>query len=422
MLVQTLVTSGIINRFISLSVDTLQLLSAITWGGAVAAAALFAADVIEDGKLDPGHRRLLRLSVLWVGLVTPFYLFAGGPLRALVPPLYYLSYVPVLALFAWTMTVAFRRGSRAVRFQIAAWLPIMITGSVRIASSLGATETPLDLQFQQHLSIALEVIITSLGVADRFMLIRRQRDRARAEARLFEDLAERDPLTGLLNRRWIEARYEALHAAGYQSMAVLDIDLFKRINDAHGHLVGDAVLRAAADALSPDDDTIVVRLGGEEFLLLLRGSDIAGRAERRRRAIAVRVSAAVPGLHQIVTASMGLVERTDTANARADFAATLFALRQPALRCQARRPQPHDERAGPQLCSAGARNRRLTGLAHFACSRRSGWPFRLRKAGPSGKYRVRSKAHVQAHQAIPRSGGMLVLAPLACRSLPRRHR
>jgi GGDEF domain-containing protein len=49
-------------------------------------------------------------------------------------------------------------------------------------------------------------------------------------------------------------------------------------------------------------------MGGEEFLILLRGNDVASRAERRRQAISARVAADVPGLDRLVTASMGMVE------------------------------------------------------------------------------------------------------------------
>ncbi|MCA1660692.1 MAG: GGDEF domain-containing protein [Novosphingobium sp.] len=310
MLLQTLITSGLINRFVAFSVSQLALTQTAAFGAAVAAAALFTADLIEPEKLDRLHRRLLAAMVPWIAAFTAFYLLADGPLRGIAPTIYYASYIPVLALFAWVMAVALRRGSRAVRFQIAAWIPLMAVGSVRIASVLGAAAAPLDLDFEQQLAFVLEVLISGLGVVDRFMVLRRQRDQALFEARVLEQAVERDPLTGLINRRGIEQRFADCRSRGFRTMAVLDLDHFKTVNDTHGHGVGDDVLRAVAHALAPDDDTIVVRLGGEEFLLLLRGRDAAARAERRREAISTRVAADVPGLERIVTASMGLVEQT----------------------------------------------------------------------------------------------------------------
>lgn len=323
MLVHTLVTSGLINRFVSLNLDQLSIVSAVTVGGGMAAASLFSADLVEPGKLDPIHRRLLRGVGLWVAPWTAFYLFADGGFRPYSAPLYLASFLPLIALFVWSMTVAKRRGSRAVNYQIAAWLPVMATAAIRIVSALGATDAPIEMLVAQHYAMGMEVLITSLGVFDRLLAIRRQRDLAMADLRIVEDRSERDPLTGLLNRRAVERRFETLRAEGYRTMAVIDLDKFKSVNDTYGHVTGDTVLRVTAEALEPDADTLAIRMGGEEFMLLLRGKDAAGRAERRRQAIAVRISAQVPGLDRVVTASMGIVEQPHSGDLRADFA-TLY--------------------------------------------------------------------------------------------------
>jgi len=319
MIVQTLVTSGLINRFATLSVASLCVLSAVSWGGGIAAAALFSADFMEPGKLMARHRKALRLTAVWIPCWTAFYLLADGPLRSWAAPLYFLSFIPVLGIFTWVMTAAKRRGSRAVNFQIAAWLPIMLVGAIRILSMLGLTGSVLELQLEQHAALGLEVIITTLGAADRFVTMRRQRDRAWAQSRRFEELAERDPLTGLFNRRGVEERFAELHADGFDTMAVIDLDNFKQVNDLHGHAKGDDVLRAAALALAPDEDTLAMRMGGEEFILLLRGKDVLARAERRRQAIALRIAAEVDGLERVVTASMGLVQHPPGGAIMCDF-------------------------------------------------------------------------------------------------------
>ncbi|WP_338467383.1 diguanylate cyclase [Novosphingobium sp. ZN18A2] len=309
MLVQTLATSGLFNIFLDLPLLALRYASAFSFGIGIAAAAAFSADLIEAGKLRVVERRLLRLSGVWIAVWTGVYLFASGPLRPWGWMAYYASFVPVLVLFAWTMTAARMKRSRAVNFQIVAWAPFMLVGLGRIASALGLTAHPLELQVEQHIAIAWEVIIAALGVADRFMIIRRQRDRAVSQARMLGLRAERDALTGLLNRRGLEEKLPELRRKGFRAMALVDLDHFKLVNDRHGHAVGDKVLAAVADALSPDKDTVAVRLGGEEFVLLFAGDDIEVRAERRRQAIPGRVASAVPGLDAIVTASMGLVIR-----------------------------------------------------------------------------------------------------------------
>ncbi|HZU64940.1 MAG TPA: diguanylate cyclase [Novosphingobium sp.] len=312
MLLQTLVTSGLINAIARFTVGEISILSGFTLGGGIAAAALFSANLIEEGKLDPLHRRLLAVAGGWIMAGVLVYLWGaslpgiGEALRPYVWTVYYAQYLPVLALFVWTITVALLRGSRAVRFQIVAWAPFMVLGLVRIGSSLGLAPVPMEMASQQHLCITWEVIVTALAVVDRFMTLKRERDDAQAEIRLMATLVDQDPLTGLLNRRALESRFAELQRAGFRAMAVIDLDHFKAINDTHGHAMGDAVLKIVAEVLASDRHTISVRMGGEEFLLLMAGNDIAERAERRRQAISVRVSAKLPGLDRMVTASMGL--------------------------------------------------------------------------------------------------------------------
>jgi len=98
-------------------------------------------------------------------------------------------------------------------------------------------------------------------------------------------LAETDPLTGLLNRRAFFARAQAaadkVGPHGRMSAILADIDHFKRINDTHGHDVGDTVLQAAAKILGSEG--IVGRLGGEEFAIVLPHKSLEeGEAHARR--------------------------------------------------------------------------------------------------------------------------------------------
>jgi diguanylate cyclase len=111
-------------------------------------------------------------------------------------------------------------------------------------------------------------------------------------------LAHQDALTGLANRRALEVRLVAelsRHGRSGQPLAMLliDIDHFKRVNDRHGHAVGDEVLRAVAAVLARTcrRSDLVVRFGGEEFLLLLPETGEAGAeqaAEKLRAAVAAQ--------------------------------------------------------------------------------------------------------------------------------------
>jgi diguanylate cyclase (GGDEF)-like protein len=85
-----------------------------------------------------------------------------------------------------------------------------------------------------------------------------------------------DPLTGLPNRRELIERISQLLAQQQPlALAVIDLDHFKRINDEHGHLAGDAVLRdfGALAASQAQRGEVIGRWGGEEFLALLPGAD-----------------------------------------------------------------------------------------------------------------------------------------------------
>jgi diguanylate cyclase (GGDEF)-like protein len=146
---------------------------------------------------------------------------------------------------------------------------------------------------------------------------RRERDQLREQA-------DRDWLTGLHNRRYLARQLQSAppHRPDVPlALAVLDLDRFKQINDRFGHEAGDRVLvgvaRLLCDALREND--IVVRNGGEEFLLVMPATDLnhgAAACERVRRAIETADWTDVAdGL--TVTASIGLAVAEDPAEIHA---------------------------------------------------------------------------------------------------------
>jgi len=106
----------------------------------------------------------------------------------------------------------------------------------------------------------------------------------RKAQRTLEQIATHDSLTGLANRRLFERSLEIEFARGARQsspvgLIMLDIDFFKRYNDAYGHVAGDHCLTQVAQVLkncSQRKSDLAVRYGGEEFAVLLPGNDING--------------------------------------------------------------------------------------------------------------------------------------------------
>lgn len=138
---------------------------------------------------------------------------------------------------------------------------------------------------------------------------------ARERIAQLEELAHVDELTGVLNRRGFQrelARARSyVERYGVPVMLVLaDLDHFKQINDSHGHLAGDAVLRGVARLLQGNvrASDVVARVGGDEFALLLWHADLASAAQAlikmQQRLGAARIDHA--GQSFVIEASLGL--------------------------------------------------------------------------------------------------------------------
>ena len=154
-------------------------------------------------------------------------------------------------------------------------------------------------------------ILTGLRIRQLMVSLERQNQ-------LLSDLALKDPLTQLLNRRAMESilTTEVARAARFGKpicVGIGDIDHFKNVNDTYGHLSGDKVIKAIGDVLRQSTRTMdtVARYGGEEFVIILPESEEAGCrhvAERIRQEIEAMTTQA-DGSDQIikVTISLGFV-------------------------------------------------------------------------------------------------------------------
>lgn len=151
--------------------------------------------------------------------------------------------------------------------------------------------------------------LTILGMA----LQNRQLVQAEHSRLLWQEAAHRDHLTGLINRRGFVPRLQDLHKQAVRhgktySLAILDLDHFKNINDTHGHQSGDEVLCVAAAVIANNCRPIdsIARLGGEEFVILfpeLKAQETVSALERIRSEFE---NSKVPGRHESISATVSI--------------------------------------------------------------------------------------------------------------------
>ena len=221
-----------------------------------------------------------------------------------------------------------RAGNRYGWYFLAGWVPLNIATSMRGLQAAGLLAAPASSVYLYALGAVWEALVLTMGIADRVLSFRRERDQARK-------LAERDGLTGVLNRRAVERQLRAMTSearAGGNGVGVLfvDVDHFKSINDNHGHPAGDACLVAVAQRLQAElrDSDQLGRWGGEEFVILLPGASLenahhtSDRILRRVAAEPVRVQDAGVSM----TVSIGIAvfdplhDEAETVLQRADAA------------------------------------------------------------------------------------------------------
>ena len=167
-------------------------------------------------------------------------------------------------------------------------------------------------------------------------------------------LVTHDPLTELPNRRHFTEQVDAAIASAQEqglalSLCIVDVDLFKPINDGYGHVAGDGVLQELARRLrrQPLEGELAARIGGEEFALLLPGRSLAeaiARAEALRREVEDLPFSIEQKDHRI-TVSVGVADlrpgRSERSTLMRAADAALYAAKSSGRNC-VRSPQPSD--------------------------------------------------------------------------------
>ena len=190
---------------------------------------------------------------------------------------------------AWTLSVA--GGSMTALERTLPWLILLVGGALTfcVATVLRNTTRRRDAA----LELASERSAELAASLERVEQANRELEQTHAEA---ERLSREDPVTGIFNRRHfgeVLARELSDERRGTAAVLLLDLDHFKRVNDEHGHLMGDAVLQTVSDRIASvlREEDCLARWGGEEFAVLAPAIDrdgVLALAERAREALAER--------------------------------------------------------------------------------------------------------------------------------------
>ncbi len=282
---------------------------------------------------------LLR-SLLLLGLMfVPLSLLLGmGPAVSIAAG---LGLSAALTLFgcAWA---SWRAGVTVAPLYLLAWGAFLLGCIAYALLAFGVLPANFLTEYAIQIGSAMEVLLLSFVLAYRIKLLKEENERVQREAtetletrvidrteelnRALEQLSaaneqlallsEEDKLTGAKNRHYFDARFDeawrnAERGGNAISLLLIDIDHFKLINDRHGHLIGDQVLRevaAAVRAVLVRSTDVLVRFGGEEFIVMLPHAELEGALEvaQRVKAQIEQVSMHSTGEQLTVRVSIGI--------------------------------------------------------------------------------------------------------------------
>ncbi len=262
-------TSGMLSQWVpQFDNNDRQRLNAVLLGGCGASVLIFARYFFER-RVFAGWLGTASTIVTGALLGTTLIFAVLAPWRILMlDRLCIASYAMLMLLVPLVLYRAWRERSNFLWIFAIAWGLPVATACLRVAHGLGWIGWYFWLDQSTIMSMGLEAVLSSIGIAYRLRLLQRQRDEARVQEVAARTLADTDPLTGLLNRRAFLAG--AIGREGAQTLLIADLDHFKGINETIGHDGGDDVLRSFARALAAavPAGALVARIGGEEFAVI----------------------------------------------------------------------------------------------------------------------------------------------------------
>jgi diguanylate cyclase (GGDEF)-like protein len=193
--------------------------------------------------------------------------------------IYTLTFVPLPAIFLCYLWNGWRHRDPFLGYFLLAWSGPAVSVMLRMLYSLDILPHHPLIENSTLMGLAFEALVSSLAIGHRVRLIAQARDRAQISEVHALAMADTDPMTGLLNRRAFLRKL--LEKQSQWTLVLIDIDHFKRVNDALGHDGGDDVIVRFAKMLSDHapGGSLVARLGGEEFAIAWRGDLMLVEAE-----------------------------------------------------------------------------------------------------------------------------------------------
>lgn len=233
----------------------------------------FTIDYLEIKKLKP--KLMIAFKVALAANAATAVAVLLLPYSIGFPVSFGVAAVTVVMLLAAGL-ITRRAGSRPAQFYNTAWSILLLGSLVKLLAMAGVFPQNMFTNHTWQLGSALEVLLLSLGLADRINDLREERMSALQQAFEFEKIAHTDRLTGLYNRTYFEREfkqhkeYSQRNPNSHFGLFIIDLIGLKSINDNYGHGAGDQAIRMTARILKSlcRQSDVVARIGGDEYAII----------------------------------------------------------------------------------------------------------------------------------------------------------
>ena len=237
---------------------------------------LFVEEVLRGPGVSRYFTRIMYAGAAALGLVALLYALDVIHVHTVSRVIGTLGLLPALMGLPGAISRA-RRGDAIGWYFLAAWLGYFVTTAIMVGVIRGYIDASLWTLHAFQAGATLDMVLFMRVLGLRMRAIHNEARSAVRERDTFVSMAHTDPLTGLPNRRGLDARLAAEMASTSPerllAVYMIDLDGFKQVNDQHGHELGDELLIAVGKRLGAQlrSSDVVARLGGDEFVVTAGG-------------------------------------------------------------------------------------------------------------------------------------------------------